>query len=660
MKRTVDVECFADFFLIKFREIESGQMVSFPLWPGRSLDIDGVIAMMRESELYTFNGNNYDMPMIMLALTGADTAALKAASDQIIRTNLRPWMFYQTYGLVVPEWLNHVDVMEVAPGVSISLKMYAGRMHAPTMQDLPYDPAATVAPLQRIIIDDYCGNDNAVTAMLVTNLRERLELREELSRTYRTDLRSKSDAQIAEAVIKSKLDFKPDRRYIHHGYEFQYKAPSYIQFATPQLQDLLRMIASAKFTVGDKEQIDYETELKTGVNMPEELKSRVISIGTGRYQLGIGGLHSQESNARNMTMPGLWTVSDHDVKSYYPSLILGMDMYPEQLGPAFLEIYRTIYTRRLAAKAEGRKSEDSGLKIVLNGTFGKLFNKYSILFAPELGIRVTLTGQLCLLMLIEAMEAAGISCVSANTDGIILRTPKGYEWMRDRIVKEWEQATGLEMEAKTYKGVWSRDVNNYIAIDMDGKVKRKGVFAQGTLQSPDSIAGKHPDKDICADAVVAYLKDGTPIATTVRGCTDIRKFLTVRAVRGGGRYVTREWRDAYSHWNTQFNERSKAERKLARKEKRAAREDLPELLDAKRNIAILLAAEHQYLGKAVRWYYGGGKGFIATPSLATVAGSEGATPIMKLPETLPGDISFEHYIAVAETMLDSIGCGIQL
>src|SRR5690606_23683163 len=127
-----------------------------------------------------------------------------------------------------------------------------------------------------------------------------------------------------------------------------------------------------------------------------------------KYRIGIGGLHSQESRVNHHSAEGVNTLKDIDVKSYYPSLILTMGMVPEQLGPDFLKIYSLIYKRRLDAKYEAGKLEDlgllsdahdaktesDGLKIVLNGTFGKLFSKWSILFAPELGIRTTITGQL--------------------------------------------------------------------------------------------------------------------------------------------------------------------------------------------------------------------------------------------------------------------------
>ena len=51
----------------------------------------------------------------------------------------------------------------------------------------------------------------------------------------------------------------------------------------------------------------------------------------------------------------------------------------------------------------------NGGKIVLNGTFGKLFSLFSIFFSPQQGISTTVGGQLSLLMLIERLEIAGIS-----------------------------------------------------------------------------------------------------------------------------------------------------------------------------------------------------------------------------------------------------------
>ena len=64
-----------------------------------------------------------------------------------------------------------------------------------------------------------------------------------------------------------------------------------------------------------------------------------------------------------------------------------------------------------------------------------------------------------------------------------------------KIVKVWEKVTNLETEETNYLSIHSRDVNSYIAIKTDGKVKTKGFFAKAGLQ-------KNPQNEICVDAVI--------------------------------------------------------------------------------------------------------------------------------------------------------------
>lgn len=635
----MDLECYPDYFLAKFYDERTGRYCDVPMWDGYPLDIAKIVNIVSRVTLVTFNGNGYDIPMLVLALHGATCAQLKEGNDDIIVRKMKPWEFYDKWRIQCPDYIDTIDVMEVAPGVRIGLKMYMGRLHAPKLQDLPYDPDTRLDGVGRFVIADYCGNDLIGTNLLRKEVWDRITLRQSIGERYGIDVRSKSDAQIAEAVIKAQLDFKPAYRVIQDGYTFNYTPPDYIQYVTPQMRELLDVVKRAPFVVRDREEaiaLGYydpddpeQPKIRTGVRIPKELDGRDIIIGRGKYRIGIGGLHSQESCVNHHTVPGVRTIKDIDVKSYYPSLILTMGMVPEQLGPAFLTIYRKIYDRRLSAKAEADriyklfecmgaaelkaqsadfKTESDGLKIVLNGTFGKLFSKWSILFAPELGIRTTITGQLALLMLIEMMECSGIEVVSANTDGIVLSIPAGLEGIADQVVKWWEQRTGLEMEETLYRSIYQRDVNNYIAIGLDGKVKRKGVFNQGGVLSGPQ--GKGPNMDICADAVVAYLKDGTPIRDTIRNCTDIRKFIVLRGVSGGG----------YFH---------------------------------------PAAGEPRYLGKAVRWYYSLQGGHIANQHGHKAATSDRAMPCMELPGELPADIDYGHYERAAMEMLANVGIPVR-
>ena len=272
----------------------------------------------------------------------------------------------------------------------------------------------------------------------------------------------------------------------------------------------------------------------------------------------------------------------------------------------------------LQAEATELKLQDSGKKTALNGTFGKLFSRYSIFYAPEFGIAVTIGGQLSLLMLIERLELAGTRVVSANTDGVELSVPKGHEWLCDSIIQWWQEETGLVLETKPYLALYSRDVNNYISLQFDGSVKRKGVFGESGV-----LNNKHPDCDICADAVVAFLSTGKSLQDTIVECRDIRKFVRVRGAKGGATWF------------------------------RASQDAFIDLAEQR----VLHGGV--YLGRAVRWYYASGSTdyIVDAKSLNKVAGSDGARPVMELPDDLPSDIDYHYYVTVAEKMLEDIGYG---
>jgi hypothetical protein len=42
----------------------------------------------------------------------------------------------------------------------------------------------------------------------------------------------------------------------------------------------------------------------------------------------------------------------------------------------------------------------------------------------------------------------------------------------------WERHTGFKMEYTFYKSTHSRDVNNYIAVGIEGGVKAKGIYSE--------------------------------------------------------------------------------------------------------------------------------------------------------------------------------------
>ena len=162
----------------------------------------------------------------------------------------------------------------------------------------------------------------------------------------------------------------------------------------------------------------------------------------------------------------------------------------------------------------------------MNGTFGKLASKYSVLYAPDLMLAVTLTGQFTLLMLIERLEAAGAQTLSANTDGIAIRYPAKLQPRIEAAVTEFEALSRFSFEYTPYRVLAMKDVNNYFAIKPNRELKEKGIYSPLSLK-------KNPTAGVCAAAVGQWLANGTPLLETIKSAP-FCDFISARNVTGGG------------------------------------------------------------------------------------------------------------------------------
>jgi hypothetical protein len=658
-----DTEVFANYFLSVFTNMVTGKVAYVEMYDGCPLDRAKLKWLMESFTLVTFNGNNYDIPINEMAVGGLDCSELKLASNKIIQEELRGMDVRRSFK-IKPLKVDHIDLIEVAP-LFASLKTYAGRLHAHKMQDLPFHPETWLSPEQIAIVRWYCVNDTVNTKVLRECLAEQIDLRYTLSNEYKIDLRSKSDAQIAEAVILAEIKkitgVKPEKVAVDVGTVFRYQTPEFIKYRSPLMQWALGVIERAQFVV----------DVTGSVAMPQEVKELQLDINGSVYRMGIGGLHSSESTVAHYTDAG-YILRDIDVTSYYPFIILNLGLFPPALGPVALQIYRSIVERRIAAKKAGNKPIADSLKIVVNGWFGKQGSKYSILYSPHGLIQTTMTGQLSLLMLIERLEMGGFRVVSANTDGIVIKCPRVAQHNMDAIVKQWELDTNFPTEETRYLALYSRDVNNYIAIkqtekdgqwiETPGGIKTKGAY-NNPWSSKKNMAErlhKNPTSTICVEAVEKFLTEAVPIDHTIRTDKDIRKFLVVRSVKGG---AVKVWGQVPPAHNTPeelvrlagFYEIQKDSWVLEGETLREARY----LADAYKLAIDLtrLPGETEYVGKTVRWYYA--KDVQGTLVYAgsgnTVPRSEGAKPCMVLPDEFPEDMDYDWYIQEAVKILEQIG-----
>jgi len=267
-------------------------------------------------------------------------------------------------------------------------------------------------------------------------------------------------------------------------------------------------------------------------------------------------------------------------------------------------------------------------------------------------IQTTVTGQLSLLMLIEWHELYGIPVISANTDGIVIDCPRDKLQVSEYLIAEWQRRTGLEMETDDYVALYARDVNNYFAIKTPDDVKRKGEYAKAGLAEK-----KNPDVEICADAVAEFLAKGVPVEYTIAACRDIRKFVTIQKVNGGG---VKMWGEGPRKGARVMDMVGTLTANGWVKEGRKWRKG-DSLADAATAYAACFQPQRpEYLGKVIRWYYGTrSPGPIVYSSNGNlVGGSYGAMPCMTLPDQFPDDIDYAWYVSKSEAILRDLGVDI--
>ena len=593
-KLIFDIECYKNLFFIAFLSTGTNKVIFFEKSVYKKLNIKKLKWVFDNFTVIGFNSLNYDVHIAAMALDGRSTEKMKETTTEIIEHGAYGKQILKRLR-VTPIACDHIDIANVAP-LFASLKIYGGRLHTNKLQDLPFSPEKVLSEDQIKIVRRYCTNDLKITQELYLSLSKDFELREQMSKKYKINLLSKSNAQIAESIISKqtinrRLDIDINAEC---GKTYFYSSPEYLKFKTEKLQNLFFKIKNIPFVVSNQ----------GNIKLPDDLQKTNITIGNNSYSLKIGGLHSKEKSISTIPAKDEYLI-ELDVVSYYPTIILNLGIFPQALGEKFLCVFNNLVRERIDAKNKISVNPDykiiaDSLKIVINGTYGKFGSPFSILYSPYNLIKITLTGQLLLLMLIEQIELAGISVISSNTDSVFIQCKKNKKSLLDSIISNWQVKTNFSIEENYYKILLSRDVNNYMAVKYSNETKNKGIFKTPGLE-------KNPQNEICIDAIKNLIINGTPISKTIRGCKSVTKFLNLRTVNGGGVYLS----------------------------------------DGKQ----------KYIGKSVRWYYAAGSDglIVYVHNGNKVPRTEGSKLLQVLPEQLPNDINYRWYEKETEAILKNIG-----
>lgn len=424
-----------------------------------------------------------------------------------------------------------------------SLKALQINMRLPTVQDMPIENGTVLTKEQ---IDNqlvpYNCHDVSSTKRFAEFSADAIAFRISLCEQFGVDVLNWNDTKIGEQTVIQRLgddlcyDRSSGRRRTRqtprqHIYFKDIIFP-YVKFSSEPFNRVLDILRSQVLSAQDFSSDDEGKPIITTKGVFTDLSATLNGV---TYSYGVGGIHGSVERKRIFSGNG-YRIRDIDVASLYPSIAIVNNLAPEHLGAPFVQVYSSLpKERKKWQKEKGKKcTEANALKLASNGVYGKSNSVFSPFYDPQFTMSVTINGQLLLSMLIERLvEVPTLQIIQANTDGVTYYIHDLYEKQAALICREWESITGLVLEDAEYAKMFIRDVNNYIAVGVDGSVKLKGAY-----WTPDpcayhkSIAEQQPpawhknfSNVVSVRAAVANMIYGTDIETFIKSVTNPYDFL---------------------------------------------------------------------------------------------------------------------------------------
>lgn len=355
------------------------------------------------------------------------------------------------------------------------------------------DRKLTEEELEEVI--KYCNHDVEQTMQVFVNQIEEFNSYMGLIKMFKLPLKyiNKTKAQLSAIILGA------DK--IEHDDEFEYEIVDTIQIH--KYRHILEW---------------YKNPLNKSYN-----KKLDIEVAGVPHTFGWGGLHGAKPNYIG---EGIYVNSD--VGSFYPSLMLQYDFQSRNINDKTK--FQNIYDTRMKLKHEGKKKEQAPLKIVLNATYGSMKDKYNNLYDPLMANNVCINGQLMLLDLIEKLEDKW-ELIQSNTDGVMFKLNSKDDLEEyENICNDWCSRTRMTLEHDIINKVIQKDVNNYLIVMENGKVKSKGAYVK-ELNKLDN------DLPIVNKALKDYFVKNIPVEETINGCNDLVEFQKIVKVSGKYKYA---------------------------------------------------------------------------------------------------------------------------
>lgn len=239
--------------------------------------------------------------------------------------------------------------------------------------------------------------------------------------------------------------------------------------------------------------------------------------------LGVGGIHGAKESFIHVG-----SFHARDVGSLYPNTMVLFDYLSRNIPEDKRHIYQMLLDERMEAKYSNKEFTEikgvkiptklliNGYKLPLNTKYGAMGAEFNKLYDPRMRLLVCITGQMAMWDLLEKIEDHA-TIIQSNTDAhYYIPFSEEDEKAIDDIADDWMKRTGYTLDDDPFKAIFQKDVNNYLAVTSDGKVKFKGAIGLTN--------GLKVSKAIVSNAFINYVVAGKDYKEFIHECDELRQF----------------------------------------------------------------------------------------------------------------------------------------
>lgn len=459
-----------------------------------------------------YNNKHYDQYILRAILLGMNP---KQISDKIIIKHMEGWQISKE--LAKTQMINY-DVM---PSDMKSLKVLEGfRGHNIKETSVPFDIDRRLTPEELEDVIKYCRNDVHETINTFMDQIDQFNAMFGIIKAF-PQMVSMRDIGDSEARLTAKVLGCQKTDY-NDEFDF-YVLPCIDVKKYHAVVEWFESCAKEAAAL-NLNQADDATKRAW-----YKEKSFTIDVAGVPHTFGFGGMHG----APNDPIHRKGALYHVDVNNYYPSFLIAHGMVTRSaMNDNYPKVYITrknLKDMQLKAKTKDEskhyKKAQLPYKKMLNALSGAMKDKNNPAYDPRNNNIMCINGQLMLLDLIEHLEVIPeFELEQSNTDGLIVMIPdtdEAFE-MLDDICYSWEcrmstKLCDIRLETDQISEIYQKDVNNYLWIDLDGEIERKGAYVK-ELNTLDY------DLPILNKALVDYMTKHVPVEDTINNCDELIMF----------------------------------------------------------------------------------------------------------------------------------------